>query len=333
MQEFNKEQYASLRHRKQKLEQRILLDVEGPDRQTARLLLERVTKKIIEYEKEHGIPVYEDKKSFVQSGNDKYWNKTTSTSISPNIDSYKEDVRTDEELIKDLGTAYLIFGSTYVTYANYHVYKVRLLKQLDKMDAFFRVTAMVYEDDILICKKINIGFWPLKLGDVVVKDMECSNQCDDIVKYGNGCNAYLKKILDEMKRLWNSYSDYPKNELLLGNNRIAGFIGTAKNQNEIQEMLNREERLKIIRRLENELKAAASSLTNRSKMYWVNAYNPFNSLEDFLELSGVVYEVNKHGILIWEDESKQFMQLVGYGPYETNLGPNHYVLFLLPRLY
>lgn len=42
---------------------------------------------------------------------------------------YKEEKRKHEELGKELGLFYVIFGSTYVSYVSYHVYKLRLLKR------------------------------------------------------------------------------------------------------------------------------------------------------------------------------------------------------------
>lgn len=354
MQEFNLKDYEDIKRRKEKLEDRIRRDVPGSnDVKTAKRLLERVSKRLLEYERTHDIPAElkrDVKDDYNCSRSKSYWNyqqQTQSTTFrnewnpdERNLnfkwhvhfedDRYHAETRTDDELLRDIGVLYLIFGSTYQTYLNYHVYKIRFLKQVDKEGAFMRVKVNVYEDDILICREVVIGFWAFHYGDDFVGDMECSTYTSSsMLKYDNGSWAYLQKIMDEMKDMWNSYFDEAKMPLMLGMN-VAGYIGDGRRAEELDISLTEEQRLEVIKRVEKEL--MASEWRPRGAVtYWLNVYKPYSDLEDLLTLSGIVYQVTKSGVFIWNEDRKSYWKLVGIDGYTKKMG-GHYVLYLLPDL-
>ncbi|MFR5190962.1 MAG: hypothetical protein ACLTEH_07015, partial [Clostridia bacterium] len=234
---FNQEEYERIKHRKEKLEERVERDVPGYDRDTAIRLLKKVSQRLQQYEQTHGISISSSYQHHTVVDDDISTNRedySTSSSATyyqsfmkdffdieihvyfdeneyyKNADKdyfYQKDVRSEEELIRDLGILYLIFGSTYQTYLNYHVYRVRFLHQTEKEGAFARAIVNIYEDDILICKEITIGFWEYHFGDGRVGDMEWATKTESFRKYNNGCTLYLNKILREMQNLWNSYFD------------------------------------------------------------------------------------------------------------------------------
>ena len=55
MEKMNKEAYQRLKHRKEQLEARVERDVPGPERETAKRLLKKVSKRLEEFEKANGI--------------------------------------------------------------------------------------------------------------------------------------------------------------------------------------------------------------------------------------------------------------------------------------
>lgn len=338
--EFNPKEYEAMKKRKSKLEERIKRDVEGPEKETAQRLLEKVSKRLEEYEKTHDIPKDAEltKEEYMSSGKVSREESTESTKSywQPNPFfkwevHFEEDVhyhpetRSDEELMDDLGILFLIFGSTYQTQFNYHDYKVRLLKKLDNKGAFARVRVNVYEDNILICKDVVFGLWAARYGDISVTDTGWETfDTDAFRKYDNGCAMYLKKILSEMKNLWNSYSDdsAPKS---LGMN-MAGYIGAGKEES-FEVSLGEKERSLAIQKAESMMDI---SLWNRGyvKTIWVGARKKFDSLEDFLAKSGVVYKVQNDEVLIWDQDEDKYCTLVGYGDY-NKMGGGNYILHVL----
>lgn len=115
--------------------------------------------------------------------------------------NYYEDTRSEAEMINDLGILYAIFGSTYRTVLNYHVYKIRFKKQTTQNSAFYRVRSDIYEDNVRICKDIIIGFWPFHMGDDRCGNMEFASSInyDSVEKYNNGCTYFYLTLLDELK--------------------------------------------------------------------------------------------------------------------------------------
>lgn len=346
--EFNPKEYEAIRKRRDKLEERVKRDVEGPEKETAKKLLERVKKKLEEYERIHDIPKDIDltNEEYTSSGsssgkqtgeaarkeNDPYsWNPRPFFKWEVHFEEdiyYRAETRNDEELMNDLGVLFLIFGSTYQTQFNYHDYKVRLLKQIDDKGAFARVKVNVYEDNVLICKEIVFGLWAASYGDVSVNDTGWeSYETDSFRKYDNGCAMYLKKILCEMKDLWNSYSAESDTKLL--GMRAAGYIGTSDEKKEIEVSMSKKERRLAIRRFEDEIDIR---LWNRdcTKTIWVGARKRFDSLEDFLENSGVVYKLTRGEVQIWDEDTDRYYTLVGYGDYNKMGGGNH-VLHVLQK--
>ena len=253
--------YQRLKHRKEQLEARVERDVPGPERETAKRLLKKVSKRLEQFEKDNGI-IHEETTETAEQEKEYRGFYTTSTKsdkysnfgefVKKNFGSfenffsfmgraaeeyekeykknpkkhnayskwydyeepkeyYHEETRSVDELIKDLGVLYLIFGSTYQTFINYHIYKVRFLKQIEKEGAFLRVKANIYEDDELICKEIQIGFWPFHRGDDRVGDMEWSTMDNNVFKKYDErttpTRVFLQKILKELQELWNSYFD------------------------------------------------------------------------------------------------------------------------------
>lgn len=403
-QRFNSQEHAKLKHRAEQLRARIMLD-KGPEQETAKRLLEKVEKKIKEYEKtyethetfkqtelknsveqeytklkhsieqlrtciilykgerqeiakklleraEEILKSYEKMYDFIEQNKEN--NSTCSDSLfwefweewieeRQNIDNwieeqqeinsrewnpnpnfkwnvrfheeniYHEDSRSENEMIDDLEILYMIFGSTYVTKLNYHIYKIRFKKHADKQGAFYRVYSDVYEDNIRICKDVIIGFWPFRFGNDRCGDMEFSSMSKESVeKYNNGCNSIYLKILDGLKDVWNTYFDEQNSTLALIRN-VDGYIesNTSDVFFNIKVQLNEIQRKEIIERTEEQINNGKMSYLKLLPIE-VMAYKPFYSLADFLERSGVVYQVNFEGVYIWNDEKNEYEKLVDY---------------------
>lgn len=351
MQAFNKKEYESIKRRKEKLEDRILRDVPGYDVDTAKQLLKRVEKRLREYEATHDIPKEEHiRTDFNVTGSDAFWEYCNQSMQSNTYQSawepdernfdfkwqvhfdderYAEEFRSEDELFRDIGVLYLIFGSTYQTYVNYHIYKVRFLKKLEPNGAFMRVRVNVYEDDILICREIVIEFWAFRRGDDFVGDMNCSIfNYDSMRKYNNGGRGYLHKIMWEMKDLWNSYFEEAKRPLMIGMG-VAGYITDNKNNNEVDLSLTEQQRLEVIEKVEKKLRMM--QMPKNGMTYWLQAYEPYDSLAEMLELSGLAYQVTRENVLIWTEDREAYWKLVWISEYDK-FGGGHYVLYLLPNL-
>ncbi len=338
--QFDPKEYKRIKHRKEQLEKQIENRVPGNERDIAKRLLEKVSKRLKEYEKTHDIPVsLADSADSVYTTNSinyrDFMNNTQTSDWNPTEENFKfkwhvhfeedlnyhEEKRSEEELTEKLGILYLIFGSTYQTYFNYHIYKTRLINQVEKSAAFMRVKANVYEDDILICKEITIGFWPMHYGDDRVGDMEWSvdDSTKTFKKYTNGCALYLNKILREMQDLWNSYFDeVQKVPLIAGKNDYHNNIATS---------MTKERRREVIQKVEKEIDSRQIKKNIKTVNVWVKTYKKYSTLEELLENSGVVYQVEEDAVLIWADDQNDFMKLIDYEE-EMN---NNIILKLLPN--
>lgn len=350
-QQFNPEEYAKLKHRVEALQSRVNLDV-GPEQETAKRLLLKVEKKLKDYEETHEIPkqLTED---YSETTNFDFWDffrdepvHKSSTSHNenernpnPNFKwhvhfeddkNYHEDTRSEEEMINDLGILYAIFGSTYRTALNYHVFKIRFKKQTAKEGAFYRVYSDVYEDDIRICKDIIIGFWPFNFGDDRCGDMEfASMNINSIEKYNNGCSSLYGRLLDGLMDIWNFYFDNQSSVPMLTGS-VVGYLESSNqgsNNNKPKVQLNKEQRKEIIEYTENEIDSGKMKyLESRASRLEIMAYKPFKTLNKFLKKSGVVYKVETSGVYIWDYCQKDFGKLVGY---EYSKSTCRYCLYLL----
>lgn len=341
--QFDQEKYASLKRRVEALQSRVELDI-GPEQEQAKRLLVKLEEKLRTYEATHEIPKQTTTADYNTTSDFDFWEwywdepkkeeptqkEHSSWNPNPNFkwhvhfeedENYHEDTRTEEEMIRDLGILYGIFGTTYKTTLNYHVYKIRFKKQTSKDGAFYRVYSDIYEDDIRICKDVIIGFWPFRFGDDRCGDMQFACMSRDAVrKYNNGCSMLYTKLLEGLMNIWNQYFDDQKLFPMLPG-RTEAEHGALKVQ------MSKEERNAIIERTENDIdsgkmqhfKCMASRLV-------IMAYNPYNVLSKFLEEAGVVYKVEPTGVYIWNSNEKEFGKLVGY---EYDRPTNRYTLYLL----
>jgi len=299
---FDKDRYIYLYHRVNELMKRLKLDF-GPERETTMKLLKILDKKLCDFLNECNIPkryykqlneLKDFSKEVVSTSSFSFWEALKEGNVSQH-DYCDDDGRSEESMINDLGVIYAIFGSTYETYINYHVYVVRFKRQTDKEQAFFRVYVDIYEDGTLICDDVIIGFWPYHQGDSFCGDMQFSSMdAESIKKYDNGCTHIYKKITWELKNLWNSYFEEP---LLMIPEMSGRFF---EESNEIKMALSQEERDRIVeythRFVWNSEVAIRDEFVHKSL---VQAYKPFRNLNDFLKNSGVVYKVEEGDVLIW----------------------------------
>lgn len=345
-QQFNPEEYAKLKHRVEALQSRIKLDV-GPEKEAAERLLAKVEKKIKAYEATHEIPK-QQAKDYSTTADFDFWDfiwdepkqepkQTHTGSWNPNPNfkwhvhfeedkNYHEDTRSEEEMINDLGILYAIFGSTYRTVLNYHVFKIRFNKQIDKKGAFYRVNCDIYEDDIRICKDITIGFWPFRFGDDRCGDMEFSCMSRDAnEKYNNGCSILHTRLLSGLMDLWNLYFDNQNIAMPMLTGAVEGGYHSRYSKLEVQ--LNQEQRNAIIDTVEQEIDSGKMRhLKEIAYKMSIMAYKPYNILRKFLDESGVVYKVEESGVYLWEYYNKEFRKLVGY---EYDRATCRYYLYLL----
>lgn len=349
-QQFNQEEYSKLKHRVEALQSRIRLDA-GPEQETAKRLLAKVEKKLKAYEETHEIPKQKvEDYSTTTNFKEFFWNNSfyrentgnknyNENEWKPNMNfkwnlhfeednNYHEDTRNEEEIINDLGILYAIFGSTYQTILNYHVFKIRFKKQTAKEGAFYRVYSDIYEDNIRICKDVIIGFWPFRIGDDRCGDMQFSiMNSNSIEKYDNGCSILYNKLLDELMNIWNFYFDNQMSVPRL-NGTVINYIESScqkSSNNKLKTYLDREERNKIIDNIESEFNSEKmKTLKAKAFKIMIMAYKPYNSLKDFLEESGIVYEIETSGVNIWDYEHNEFKKLVGY-----KYSSRYYILYLI----
>lgn len=306
-QQFNPKEYFNLKHRIEQLKSRVALD-SGPEQDTAKRLLEKVEKKLQIFEQTHTIPKnHSEPEGFNTTSNFSFWNSYTTYKVHLEADAeFHEDFRSESEMIRDLGILYMIFGSTYQTTLNYHVYNIRFKKQTDKSSSFYRCYADIYEDDIKICDDIIIGFWPFKCGDYQCGDIEFASMSrNSIIKYNNGCFILYIKLLEGLKDIWNGYFDEHGSLPLLTIN-VSGYIENFA-QNDIKIQLTSAQRREIITQVERNL----GKLKSCSTPIEVRAYKSYSNLLEFLEESGVVYQVQSDGVYIWNYLKRNFGKLVG----------------------
>ena len=338
------EKYASLKRRVEALKSRVELDV-GPEQEAAKRLLAKVEKKLRDYEETHEIP-----KQTTQDYNttssfdfwDFFWDepepqeepkRAYENKWQPNPDfkwhvhfeedkNYHEDTRSEAEMANDLGILYAIFGSTYQTILNYHVFKIRFKKKIDdNKGAFYRVYSDIYEDDIRICKDIIIGFWPFRFGDDRCGDMEfaCMSRYAT-EKYNNGCSMLYTKLLNGLKDIWNQYFDDQNMPLML-QGTVAG------SDRRINVQLNEVERKAIIDSVENDIDSGKmQAYKSVADKIVIMAYKPYSILSKFLDEEGVVYKVETSGVYIWNPYKEEFGKLVGY---EYDRPTCRYTLYLM----
>lgn len=352
-QQFNPEEYAKLKHRVEALQSRVKLD-SGPEQETAKRLLIKVEKKLKDYEETHEIPK-QATEDYSTTTNFDFWNSfwdepvhNSSTSQTyhnqnawnpnPNFKwhvhfeddkNYHEDIRSEAEMINDLGILYAIFGSTYQTVLNYHVYKIRFKKQTAKDGAFYQVYSDVYEDNIRICKDIIIGFWPFNFGDDRCGDMQfASMDSNSIEKYNNGCSSLYVRLLDGLMDIWNFYFDNQNATPMLTGPVLAYLESSYQSSdNKPKVQLNKKQRKEIIDNTETEIDSGKMKyLESRASKLEIMAYKPYQTLSSFLEESGVVYKVETSGVYIWDYWQKDFGKLVGY---EYSRSSCRYYLYLL----
>lgn len=374
MEKMDKEAYQRLKHRKEQLEARVERDVPGPERETAKRLLKKVSKRLEEFENANGI-IHEETTETVEEEKEFYTTSSKRNSkfgefVKKNFGSfenffsfmegvakkfeeeckknpknhngyskwydyeepeeyYQEETRSVDELIRDLGVLYLIFGSTYQTYFNYHVYKVRFLKEIENNGAFFRVKANIYEDDKLICKGIQIGFWPFHSGDDRVRDMEWSAKDNVFKKYderSTPTRVFIVKILKEMQELWNSYFDGEVEKLpdkAQKDNEVEKLPDKSQKDNFVTVTMSKEERRRRIREISQNL---YPKKFDKKKDILIKTDKQYKDLADYLETSGLVYEVRENAIYVWHYYYNRYFKLIGY-----NLTGRDKVLNLLPE--
>lgn len=345
--QFNPEEYAKLKHRVEALQSRVRLDV-GSEQDVAKRLLVKVEKKLKQYETTHEIPKqfagnystttnssFKDFAGYNQvHKNCSYYNeKGRNQNFYGSNVKYQNDTRSEKEMIDNLGVLYAIFGSTYQTVLNYHVYQIRFKKQttLDE-DAFYQAYADIYEDEVRICEDVIIGFWPWSLGDDRCGDMQfAAMNADSIKKYDTFVGVYLG-LLNELKDIWNLYFDEGTNLKLTG--PVVNYIESSCQSpvdNKPKVQLNLHQRREVISKFENEIDTDKMKyLESVAVKYNVTVSNKYNNLIEFLEESGVIYAVETTGIYIWNDYKGKFGKLIGY-KYRKNksLGKNRfYCLYL-----
>ena len=235
------------------------------------------------------------------------------------------DKRSEIELIKDLGIIYVIFGSTYQTILNYHVYRIRFKKQILKEGAFCRVNADIYEDSVKICSDMVIGFWPLSFFDYRCSDLEFSTKESFYKKYCNMCPSIYEVLLKELQNIWN-FCFCNQNMVSMIENYINSYIEIFYVHTE-HKKLSKEQRSKVIESTERKIDSGEyTHLKCKLSEIQIDSYKQYETLEHFLNESGVVYIVESLGIYIWDYYRKRFGKLVGY---EYNMARCRYYLYLL----
>ncbi len=217
---FDPKEYEDLTRRVEALRNRIRLDPpESNERKIAQTLLPKVEARLKEYEQEHDIPSNYATSTDNRKNNTTYdpryygraeegptgWAKKSASYVEDR--SYHKDNRSKEELDRDLGVLYSIFGSTYYTKFEGNVYKIRLKKRAQK--AIYSlwneigVYADIYENDTLIT------------GDMVVTlRLNREGRCCDVgtdwwdesvkFKYFKNCYVY-KNVVSGMQVFWNNF--------------------------------------------------------------------------------------------------------------------------------
>jgi len=282
------EEYLAMKHRIEQLRNRILLD-SGFEAETAKRLLERLLEKLARFEKANNI----------SQSNSEAENKQRNTFVYHEKE-FKGDSRTEEQLMKDLGVIYAIFGRIYKTSFNYHNYIIHFLRLCENQDASFcRVYANIYEDDILIAKEITIGFWPYHKNDTICGDMEtASYYSDSFLKYDNGSSVLYQHLVSGLKDIWNFYF---------------GLIPLRieSTTHSVETLLTKEERDEIVHRVGEKIwkkKSNVPQYLKKNMFFYVRA--SYTSLEEFLEESGIIYRVKEDGVYIFCNDSGTYLKLI-----------------------
>ena len=238
------EEYLRAKKRAQKLKAR--LDRSDPseaklDLKVARKLLDRILKKIVEYEKTNNIDPNNEYNSASSTANFTYH--------EPEPD-FMEDNRTDEQLMDDLGIIYAIFGRNYKKTFNYHEYTIHFQKLRERGESFCQVYADIYEDAMLIANNIVIEFWPFHHGDTICGEMGISSCSErNFIRYmRNGSSLLYQYLISDLKDIWNYYFG------------LVPLRIEAKADHEMQKALTATERDEVIARVDRQLSEVGRTL-------------------------------------------------------------------------
>ena len=308
MREQNLQEYYALKHRVEQLKDRIKFD-KGEEQENARRLLEKVEKKLKLYEETHGIS---------KENPEEFFNNTAYNSNFWEVG----ETRSESELVDALGVLYMIFGSTYQTRLNHHVYKIHFKEQTDKQGAFYRVISDIYEDGVKICQDVVIGFWASRYGDDRCTDMQLSSAMHGrIKKYNRACGMLYQVLLDELKDIWNSYFDEQKALPMSDNYELLYCSGPQRDFGKrltIDEELSTDERVEVINKVEQQITSGKMRYEVMfSSTFNVAVHKQYTSLKEFLEESGVVYHVKNDGVYIFNVAKHKYGKLVGYKYVDT----------------
>ena len=130
---------------------------------------------------------------------------------------------------------------------------------------------------------------------------------------GSATTIFLKKILKEMQELWNSYFD----------EEVKKLLEKSKGDDFLVVIMSKEERRKKIREIAKNL---SPKKFNRMTDIMIQLNIEYKDLAEYLENSGLVYEVRKNAIYIWHFHYDKYFKLIGY-----NLTGRDKVLNLLPE--
>ncbi len=223
-------------------------------------------------------------------------NEVRFNGLKHRLDLCQEDTRSEEQMISDLGVLYTIFGNSYKTRINYHEFVINFKKLTEKQGAFCRCFVDIYEDKVNICRNVIIGFWPFRFKSDRCSDMEfASVSVADIKKYNNGCSMLYTRLSEELMDIWNSFFDERKSvsnpEIMDGSKFPV--------QKSFKAELSKEQRLQIIKREEKNIGSGKlRDLKRKARCMTIICNINFFSLDQFLECSGVVYEVKEEGVYI-----------------------------------
>ena len=290
------EEYSRAKKRAQKLKER--LDRSDPseakeDLRVARKLLTRILKKIEESEKDNHINPNTENSS----------DSTTAKFTYRNEANFRDDNRSDEQLMDDLGIIYAIFGRIYKKTFNYHDYIIHFLKQCEKGNSFCSVLVDIYEDSTLIAKNIVLSFWPCHFGDTICGDMGFSSYSENSFKKYiiNGSSVLYHYLVDNLKDIWNYYFG------------LVPLRIEKTADHEMQKVLTADERDKVIARVDRQLSEGISKLwvpryLIKEKWFYTRVY--YNTLDSFLKESGIIYLVKEDGVYIFYDAEKGYLKLI-----------------------
>ena len=177
------EKMKSIEHRINQLKQRIELQKEGPEVDTARKILYRLEKTYEELKKDNGIFIAE------------------ATSVK------KAKSFSEEKLIQKLGAIYWIFGPSYEEIVSFKKYRIEFLQILpnDSLErgCLMKVQVHIYEDDKpFMIKDTVIEFWKGWGDSTEVDDIGISTN-ETTEKYNNF--HWFQKIEYTLAKTWNKY--------------------------------------------------------------------------------------------------------------------------------